>query len=53
MSIEILEAGAELKDLVDTFSNLADVKVRGNMAQNDRTATQQAVSEWLGGMEFF
>ena len=26
MSIEILEAKAELKDLVDTFSNLADVK---------------------------
>ena len=25
MSIEILEAKAELKDLVDTFSNLADV----------------------------
>ena len=26
MSIEILEAKAELKDLVDTFSNLADMK---------------------------
>ena len=27
--------------------------VRGNTAQNDRTGTQQAVSEWLGGMDFF
>ena len=26
MSMEVLEAKAELKDLVDTFSNLADVK---------------------------
>lgn len=27
--------------------------VRGNTAQNDQAATQQAVSEWLGGMDFF
>ena len=32
---------------------LDGLAVRGNTAQNDQAATQQAVSEWLGGMDFF
>ena len=43
-TIESLCSGATVID---------GLAVRGNTAQNDQAATQQAVSEWLGGMDFF
>ena len=43
-TIESLCSGATVID---------GLAVRGNTAQNDRTGMEQAVSEWLGGMDFF
>ena len=43
-TIESLCSGAMVVD---------GLAVRGNTAQNDRVAMEQAVSEWLGGMDFF
>ena len=43
-TIESLCSGATVID---------GLAVRGNTAQNDRAAMEQAVSEWLSGMDFF
>lgn len=43
-TIESLCSGATVVD---------GLAVRGNTAQNDRTAMEQAVGEWLGDMDFF
>ena len=32
---------------------LDGLAIRGNTAQNDSNTTEQAVSEWLSGMDFF
>ena len=49
---------AEHKTLVVYFSRTGENYTvgtinTGNTAQNDQAATQQVVSDWLGGMDFF
>ena len=42
-----------LESLCSGATVVDGLAVRGNTAQNDQAGTEQAVSEWLGGMDFF